>query len=134
LERWLVAYMTWRLEQAAIAQLSAMSDRELKDIGLTRCGIANAVSNQAGAAIIMKIAPHRAERPSSALSDHRTLSFGKHPTAASKERNTWDFATARTRQTRRAVISPEEFIWIVAGWAGSLVLLLLIAALAQSAS
>jgi uncharacterized protein YjiS (DUF1127 family) len=48
LEHWLVAYMTWRMEQAAIAQLSAMSDRELKDIGLTRCGIASAVSNFSG--------------------------------------------------------------------------------------
>jgi uncharacterized protein YjiS (DUF1127 family) len=44
LERWLVAYMTWRMEQAAIAALSAMSDRELKDIRLTRSEIANAVS------------------------------------------------------------------------------------------
>ena len=44
LERWLAAYMTWRLEQAAIAALSAMSDRELKDIGLTRSEIASAVS------------------------------------------------------------------------------------------
>jgi uncharacterized protein YjiS (DUF1127 family) len=44
LERWLVAYMTWRMEQAAIAALSAMSDRELKDIGLTRSEIASAVS------------------------------------------------------------------------------------------
>jgi uncharacterized protein YjiS (DUF1127 family) len=44
LERWLIAYMTWRLEQAAIAQLSAMSDRQLKDIGLTRSEIPNAVS------------------------------------------------------------------------------------------
>jgi uncharacterized protein YjiS (DUF1127 family) len=31
-----VAYMTWRIERAAIDQLSAMSDRQLKDIGLTR--------------------------------------------------------------------------------------------------
>jgi uncharacterized protein YjiS (DUF1127 family) len=45
LERWLVGYMSWRVEQAAIAQLSAMSDRALKDIGLTRSEIASAVSN-----------------------------------------------------------------------------------------
>ena len=43
LERLLVAYMTWRIERAAIAVLSAMSDRELKDIGLTRGEIASAV-------------------------------------------------------------------------------------------
>jgi len=44
LERWLIAYMTWRMEQAAIAALSPMSDRELKDIRLTPSEIANAVS------------------------------------------------------------------------------------------
>jgi uncharacterized protein YjiS (DUF1127 family) len=53
IERWLVAYMTCRLGKTAVAQLSAMSDRELKDIGLTRSEIASAVSKpeqQAGAA------------------------------------------------------------------------------------
>ena len=34
-----VAYMTWRIERTAIDQLSAMSDRQLKDIGLTRSEI-----------------------------------------------------------------------------------------------
>jgi uncharacterized protein YjiS (DUF1127 family) len=34
-----VAYTTWRIERAAIDQLSAMSDRQLKDIGLTRSEI-----------------------------------------------------------------------------------------------
>jgi len=43
LERWLAAYMTWRLEQAAIAELWAMSDRELKDMGLHRSDIPAAV-------------------------------------------------------------------------------------------
>jgi uncharacterized protein YjiS (DUF1127 family) len=38
-----MAYLTWRLEQAAIAQLGALSDRELKDIGLRRCEIEGAV-------------------------------------------------------------------------------------------
>jgi uncharacterized protein YjiS (DUF1127 family) len=38
-----MAYITWRIEQAAIAQLWAMSDRELKDIGLTRSEITRAV-------------------------------------------------------------------------------------------
>jgi uncharacterized protein YjiS (DUF1127 family) len=44
LERLWIAYMTWRVERAAIAALSAMSNRELKDIGLTRSEIASAVS------------------------------------------------------------------------------------------
>ena len=47
LERWLVAYMNWRIEQAAIAQLWSMSDRELKDIGLTRSEIIGAVRGEA---------------------------------------------------------------------------------------
>jgi len=36
LKRWCVAYIVWRIEQAAIAQLYAMWDRQLKDIGLAR--------------------------------------------------------------------------------------------------
>jgi uncharacterized protein YjiS (DUF1127 family) len=43
LKRWWMAYLTWRLEQAAIAQLGALGDRELKDIGLRRCEIEGAV-------------------------------------------------------------------------------------------
>jgi uncharacterized protein YjiS (DUF1127 family) len=43
-EHCLAAYMTWRLEQTAIAQLSAMSNRQLKDIGLIRSEIASALS------------------------------------------------------------------------------------------
>ena len=43
LKRWWVAYLTWRIEQAAITQLGSMSDRVLKDIGLTRSGIPSAV-------------------------------------------------------------------------------------------
>ena len=42
-ERWWVAYLTWQLERAAIAHLSKLSDRELKDIGLHRSGIPAAV-------------------------------------------------------------------------------------------
>jgi uncharacterized protein YjiS (DUF1127 family) len=34
-----VAYMAWRIERVAIEQLRAMSDRQLKDIGLTRSEI-----------------------------------------------------------------------------------------------
>jgi uncharacterized protein YjiS (DUF1127 family) len=43
-----MAYLTWRLERAAIAQLWAMSDRELKDIGLSRSKIASAVKLEIG--------------------------------------------------------------------------------------
>jgi uncharacterized protein YjiS (DUF1127 family) len=39
LKRWWIAYVSWRLEQTAIAQLEALSDRELGDIGLTRSEI-----------------------------------------------------------------------------------------------
>ena len=46
LKRWWVAYITWRLEQAAIAVLYSMSDRELRDIGLTRCDIPRAVTSE----------------------------------------------------------------------------------------
>jgi uncharacterized protein YjiS (DUF1127 family) len=37
--RSLTAFMQWRLEQIAIAHLDAMSDRDLKDIGLIRSEI-----------------------------------------------------------------------------------------------
>jgi uncharacterized protein YjiS (DUF1127 family) len=40
--RW-SAYCRWRAEQIAIGQLSAMSDRELRDIGLIRSEIDRAV-------------------------------------------------------------------------------------------
>ncbi len=36
LERWLIGYLTWRLERLAVAQLWQLSDRALKDIGITR--------------------------------------------------------------------------------------------------
>jgi uncharacterized protein YjiS (DUF1127 family) len=38
-----VAYLTWRLQQTAIAQLKALSDRDLKDIGVRRCEIESVV-------------------------------------------------------------------------------------------
>jgi uncharacterized protein YjiS (DUF1127 family) len=44
LTRWWVAYMTWRIERAAITQLQSMGD--LKDIGLTRSSITRAVRFQ----------------------------------------------------------------------------------------
>jgi uncharacterized protein YjiS (DUF1127 family) len=46
LTRWWVAYMTWRIERAAITQLQSMGDRDLKDIGLTRSSITRAVRFQ----------------------------------------------------------------------------------------
>ena len=48
LRRWWTAYLTRRIEQAAIAQLSLMSDRALKDIGLTRSQIPYAVTGAPG--------------------------------------------------------------------------------------
>lgn len=41
--RWWVAYTTWRIEQWAIGRLTAMSDRELKDIGIVRSQVELAV-------------------------------------------------------------------------------------------
>ena len=43
LSGWCAAYITWRLEQAVTNQLWSMSDRDLRDIGLTRSGIGPAV-------------------------------------------------------------------------------------------
>ena len=43
LKRWWVAYIIWRIQEAAIAALSSMSDRELHDMGLTRSEIVVAV-------------------------------------------------------------------------------------------
>ena len=48
-KRWWTAYITWRLEQAAIADLWSMSDRALKDIGLTRSGVPRAVKAETAA-------------------------------------------------------------------------------------
>lgn len=47
LKRRLATYNARRAEQAAIGQLWSMSDRELKDIGLTRVEIQYAVSGEA---------------------------------------------------------------------------------------
>jgi uncharacterized protein YjiS (DUF1127 family) len=47
LKGWWAAYQSRRAEQAAIAQLWSMSDRELRDIGLTRSEIADAVKGEA---------------------------------------------------------------------------------------
>jgi uncharacterized protein YjiS (DUF1127 family) len=40
------ASIAWRVQQAAIAYLSAMSDRELRDIGLVRSEIELAVNGE----------------------------------------------------------------------------------------
>jgi len=42
-KRWRSAYKTWLVERAAITQLSSLSDRQLKDIGLNRSEIIDAV-------------------------------------------------------------------------------------------
>ena len=47
LKRWWVAYLTWRLEQVVIDQLWPMTDRYLKDIGLTHSKITTAVKGAA---------------------------------------------------------------------------------------
>jgi uncharacterized protein YjiS (DUF1127 family) len=39
----LAAYLAWRAQVIAVAQLKSMTDRELQDIGLTRAEIAFAV-------------------------------------------------------------------------------------------
>ena len=45
-KRWWLAYMTWRIERLAISRLSAMSDRQLKDIGILRSQIEIAVKGE----------------------------------------------------------------------------------------
>ena len=47
LRRWWVAYVKWRLNQLAIRQLNSMSDRQLKDMGLSRGQIDFAVGRHA---------------------------------------------------------------------------------------
>lgn len=43
LRRWRTAYIKWRLQQSAISQLQSMSERELKDVGISRVQIGFAV-------------------------------------------------------------------------------------------
>lgn len=47
LRSWWMAYVKWRLQQLAISQLEAMSDRELKDIAIPRAQIKFAVRDAA---------------------------------------------------------------------------------------
>jgi uncharacterized protein YjiS (DUF1127 family) len=42
-KRLYAAYVTWRIQRVDIAELRAMSGRQLNDIGLTRANIADAV-------------------------------------------------------------------------------------------
>lgn len=46
LKRWWMAYLIWRMEQAAIAHLWSLSDRTLKDMGLTRSEIPRVVRGE----------------------------------------------------------------------------------------
>ena len=46
LKRCWVAYMTWRIEMAAIATLRSMSEHDLNDLGLSRSGIEDAVKGR----------------------------------------------------------------------------------------
>ena len=43
LKRLGTAYVSWRLDQAALATLNSMSERELADVGLSRSDIPRAV-------------------------------------------------------------------------------------------
>jgi uncharacterized protein YjiS (DUF1127 family) len=43
LKRWWAAYSAWRSRRAAMVALCAMSDLELKDMGLRRCDIPRGV-------------------------------------------------------------------------------------------
>jgi uncharacterized protein YjiS (DUF1127 family) len=46
LKGWWMAYVNWRLERLAITRLHAMSDRELKDMGVSRAQIEFAVRGE----------------------------------------------------------------------------------------
>ena len=46
LKRWWAAYLAWRSRRAATVALCAMSDLELKDIGLRRCDITRGVRGE----------------------------------------------------------------------------------------
>ena len=47
LNRWCVAYLTWRIERAPITQLWSMSDRQLRDIGISRSELDSALRGEA---------------------------------------------------------------------------------------
>jgi hypothetical protein len=56
------------------------------------------------------------------------------PRVASVTPNIRNIASARTRRAQGAVMSPAEFMALVAGWGAGLVLLLFIAAVARHLS
>lgn len=43
LKCWAKAFVRWRIEQAALAALDAVSDRDLRDIGLARSEVSRVV-------------------------------------------------------------------------------------------
>jgi uncharacterized protein YjiS (DUF1127 family) len=45
-QSWWVAYLDRRMQRSAILQLEALSDRDLRDIGLRRCEIEGAVKGE----------------------------------------------------------------------------------------
>ena len=46
LKGWWMAYVNWRMERLAISRLHSMSDRELKDMGVSRAQIEFAVKGE----------------------------------------------------------------------------------------
>jgi len=63
LRRWRAAYLAWRSKRTALIQLAEMSDRDLRDIGLTRGEIENTVWDGDGdAASARRAAIARARR------------------------------------------------------------------------
>ena len=46
LKGWWMAYVNWRLERLAVYRLQSMSDRELKDMGVSRAQIEFAVKGE----------------------------------------------------------------------------------------
>jgi uncharacterized protein YjiS (DUF1127 family) len=46
LQGWWMAYVNWRLERSAVYRLHSMSDRELKDMGVSRAQIEFAVRGE----------------------------------------------------------------------------------------
>jgi uncharacterized protein YjiS (DUF1127 family) len=45
-KRWRAAYTAWHREHRATAELLSMSDRDLRDIGISRCEIPGAVRGE----------------------------------------------------------------------------------------
>ncbi len=63
--------------------------------------------------------------------DWQACGIGRCPHVAAFAPNIWNAASVRTRRAQGAVMSPAEFIALVAAWGAGLVLLLFIAALAR---